>query len=179
MHVLLGKKQIILAALVAALGLAVFVNWYYTDSNTRLFPEDSVGDTAESVDRQNSAAQYASGSAQSEYFASVRLQRDESHAEALEKMQSIVANAEIGGDAESNAAKAIEELSMAIKTESDIESLVTGKIGCECVAVISDNSIDVVVPSDLLTDTNVLTISDVINEVCSGKYENIKISAAA
>ena len=39
MHVLLGKKQIVLAALVVALGLAVFVNWYYTGTDTRLFPE--------------------------------------------------------------------------------------------------------------------------------------------
>ena len=62
--------------------------------------------------------------------------------------------------------------------ETDIESLVTGKTGSDCVAVISENAVEIVVPSAALTDMNVLTISDVVNEVCSGKYENIKISGA-
>lgn len=179
MHVLLGKKQIVLAALVAALGLAVFVNWYYSGTDIRLFPENEVTNSGEEVDNYDSAAKYAANTQENEYFASVRLRRDETHAEALEDLKSVVANAEIGGESENDAAKAIEELSNVIKMESDIESLVYGKAGCECVAVISENSIDIVVPTDSLTDMNVLTISDVIHEVCAENFENIKISGAA
>lgn len=179
MHILLGKKQIVLAALVAALGLAVFVNWYYTGTDTELYPEGTSPDSGISADAPEGVAQYVASTDVPEYFASVRLQRDDAHAEALEKLQTVLTSTSQGTAAAEDTAKAIENLSNVIKMESDIESLVSGKAGCECVAVISENSVDVLVPTASLTDMNVLTISDVINEVCAGKYENIKISGAA
>ncbi len=180
MHVLLGKKQIILAALVVALGLAVFVNWYYTDSDTQIFPEGSVAEEdKQRTDNSDGEAQYVANTDEDEYFSSVRLTRDSSHASRLEELKAVLASTDSEGAAAADTASAIEEISNVIKMETDIESLVTGKTGSECVAVISDNAVDVVVPNAALTDMNVLTISDVINEVCAGKYENIKISGTA
>ncbi|MBR3596819.1 MAG: SpoIIIAH-like family protein [Clostridia bacterium] len=180
MHVLLGKKQIVLAALVVALGLAVFVNWYYTDSGAELFPEGSVSDEDKTpADSSNGEAEYVGNTEESEYFASVRLTRDSAHASALEELQAVIANAPEEGEAAQNTASAIEQLSNVIKMETDIESLVTGKTGNECVAVISEKTVEVLVPTSALSDSNVLTISDVINEVCGNKFENIKISGAA
>ena len=177
MHVLLGKKQIVLAALVAALGLAVFVNWYYSGSDTELFPEGSA-DHGLSADAPDGEAQLVNSEDDGEYFASVKLQRDTAHAEAIDELQAVLTSAGEGSDAAATTAKAIEEISGVIKMETDIESLVTGKTGSECVAVISENSVEIVVPTASLNDSNVLTISDVVNEVCNGKYENIKISGA-
>lgn len=177
MHVLLGKKQIVLAALVAALGLAVFVNWYYSGTETEIFPEGSADpDSGISVDAPDGEAQFVSGSDEGEYFASVKLQRDTAHADAIDELQAVLTSAGEGSEAAVNTAKAIENISSVIKMETDIENLVTGKTGSECVAVISENCVEIVVPTANLNDTNVLTISDVVNEVCNGKYENIKIS---
>ena len=178
MHVLLGKKQIVLAALVVALGLAVFVNWYYTGTDTRLFPE---GDSQNnlSVEAPDGTAQLVNGENQAEHFSEIRLQRDTAHASALEELQAVLASATGETEASVTTAKAIERLQNEIKMESDIESLVTGRTGSDCIAVISENAVEIVVPTAALSDTNVLAISDVVNEVCSGKYENIKISGAA
>ncbi|MBQ2759906.1 MAG: SpoIIIAH-like family protein [Clostridia bacterium] len=178
MHILLGKKQVVLAALVAALGLAVFVNWYYTGSDTEIFPEGSGPDSGISADSPDGEAQLVGNTDENEYFASVRLQRDNAHASAIEDLQTVLASAAEESNAAVSTAKAIEEMSNVIKMEADIESLVTGKTGSECVAVISENSVEVLVPTATLSDSNVLTISDVINEVCNGRYENIKISGA-
>lgn len=177
MHVLLGKKQIVLAALVAALGLAVFVNWYYSGTQTEIFPEGSA-ENGISADAPDGEAQYVSGGDDGEYFASVKLQRDTAHAETIDELQAVLTSAGEGSEAAVSTAKAIETISNVIKMETDIESLVSGKTGSECVAVISENSVEVVVPTASLNDSNVLTISDVVNEVCNGKYENIKISGA-
>lgn len=175
MHLLLGKKQIVLAALVAALGLAVFVNWYYTGTDTTLYPEGQQSDSGMSSDIPDGHAQLVGNTDDEEYFASVKLTRDSARADALDELQAVLTSA--GTEADTAAAsKAIEELSAVIKMEADIENLVCGKTGSECVAVISENSVDVVVPTAALSDMNVLTISDVVNEVCAGKYENIKIS---
>lgn len=178
MHILLGKKQIVLAALVVALGLAVFVNWYYTGTNTELFPEGS-GDTGKiSAEMPDGTAQLVNGETEDEYFSEIRLQRDSAHAAALEELQAVLASATGESEASVTTAKAIEKLQNEIKMESDIESLVTGKTGSDCIAVISENTVEIVVPTAALSDTNVLTISDVVNEVCAKKYENIKISGA-
>ncbi len=175
MHVLLGKKQIVLAALVVALGLAVFVNWYYTGTDTQLFPEgDGKGNV--SADAPDGIAKLVNGKTEGEYFSEIKLQRDSAHASALEELQAVLASATGESDTSASTAKAIEKLQSEIKMETDIESLVTGKTGSDCVAVISENTVEVVVPTSALSDTNVLTISDVVNEVCAKKYENIKIS---
>ena len=178
MHLLLGKKQIVLAALVAALGLAVFVNWYYTGTDTTLYPEGQQSDSGISADIPDGHAQLVGNTDDTEYFASVRLTRDSARADALDELQAVLTSAAAGADV-SDTEKAIENLSSVIKMETDIESLVSGKTGSECVAVISENSVDVVVPTAALSDMNVLTISDVVNEVCAGKYENIRISGTA
>ncbi len=179
MHLLLGKKQIVLAALVAALGLAVFVNWYYSGTDTELFPEGLQQGDRISADSPDGTAELVGNTADTEYFASVKLTRDSAHADALDELQAVLTSAAAESDTAVATAKAIEALSCVMKMETDIESLVAGKTGSECVAVISENSVDVVVPTAALTDMNVLTISDVVNEVCAGKYENIKISGTA
>ncbi len=175
MHVLIGKKQIVIAVLIAALGLAVFVNWYYSDG-TRLFPGVS-----EKTDQAQSdgAAQYVNGLSDEEYFATVRMNRDSARGEALEELQAVLSQAVEDSDAAVTTAKAIEQMSAEVKMESDIESLVSGRIGAACVAVISDNSVDVVVTKSALNDNNVLAISDVVSQVCGSAYENIRVSGTA
>ena len=176
MHVLIGKKQIVIAVLVVALGLAVFVNWYYSDG-TKLFPGSSAG--PQEQEQPDGSAQYVNGLSDEEYFASVRMNRDSARGEALEKLQAVLSQAVEDSDAAVSTAKAIEQLSAEVKMESDIESLVVGKIGADCVAVIADNSVDVVVAKSALNDSNVLAISDVIVQVCGDAYENIRVSTAA
>lgn len=176
MHILIGKKQIVIAALVTALGLAVFVNWYYSDG-TRLFPGTSSEQPA--PEASDGAAQYVNGLSDEEYFASVRMNRDSARGDALEELQAVLSSAAEDSDTAENTAKAIEQMSAEAKMESDIESLVTGKIGTDCVAVISDNSVDVVVTKTALNDGNVLAISDVVSQICGEAYENVRVSATA
>ncbi|MBQ6117771.1 MAG: SpoIIIAH-like family protein [Clostridia bacterium] len=176
MHVLIGKKQIVIAVLVVALALAVFVNWYYTDG-TRLFPGGAAEKAGETL--PDGAAQYVNGHSDEEYFATVRMNRDSARGEALEELQAVLAQAAEDSDAAVSTAQSIERMSAEVKMESDIESLVAGRIGAGCVAVISDNSVDVVVTKTALNDGNVLAISDVVQQVCGDAYENVRVSAAA
>ena len=62
--------------------------------------------------------------------------------------------------------------------ETDIENLVAAAVGGECIAVVSDNAVDVVVGEDRLDDASVLRIHEIVSEVCGNSYENVRISAA-
>ena len=176
MHVLLKKRQLVLAGLVVMLGLAVFVNWYYTGTRTQLDPEGAdAGQAAE--DSADGAAQYASA-AEADYFAAAKLNRAAAHSEAMEQLQAAMAGADENGETAENARASMDALSAAVKQENDMETLISAALGGDCVAVVADNSVDVVVGSGRLNDDAVLQINDIIRKVCGTQYENVRISAA-
>lgn len=178
MHLILGKKQVLLAGLVAILGLAVFVNWYFLGDSRRPDIAGSNGVT-EAEQKNDGSAQLVGALTEDEYFASVRLSRDTARQESLETLNAVLVNAGEGAENTADTAAAIEAISKAAVMENDIESLVSGKTGGGCVAVISDNAVDVVVSSGALNESNVLTISDIVSEVCGDQYENVRISGTA
>ena len=177
MHVLLEKRQIVLAALVGMLGLAVFANWYFTGTKNEVFPEGTGANTENAEQAADGAALYASAE-EADYFAAAKLNRAAAHSEAMEELQAVMANAE-GNEESARAVRAsMDELSRAVKQESDMETLISAALGGDCVAVVSDNSVDVVVSKNALTDSAVLQINDIIRKVCGSAYENVRISAA-
>lgn len=180
MHLLLGKRQLILAGLVVLLGLAVFVNWYYTGTDKQLSPEGT--ENVALQDEKNGAAEYVNADAVTEqsgdYFASVRLSRKTNRDKSAEELKAVMANAGADTDAAAKASAAIEALADTSEKENNLESLVSAATGSECVAVISDSSVNVIVTPDALNDGNVLKISDIVSEVCGDKYENVRVSAA-
>lgn len=177
MHVLLEKRQIVLAALVVMLGLAVFANWYFTGTKNELFPEGAGEQTESAGEAADGAALYTSAE-EADYFAAAKLNRAAAHSEAMEELQAVMANAETDGDAAKAVQASMDELSRAVKRENDMETLISAALGGDCVAVVSDNSVDVVVSRNALTDGAVLQINDIIRKVCGTDYENVRISAA-
>lgn len=173
MNIVFGKKQTLLAGLTVVLSLAVFVNWYLSDGRVKPADGEPAGETAAV---QDGAAEFVNGLSEEEYFASVRLSRDLARDDAIEDLQTVMASAGEDEAAVSDIAGAIAELSAAAGMETDIEGLVAGKTGSNCVAVIGENSVDVVVSPSALSDSSVLAISDIIRSVCGDKYENVRIS---
>ena len=177
MHVLIGKRQILLAALTVMLGLAVFVNWYYTNNGASLSPEGAQ-EAQNAVDASDGAASYVNAEAEEEYFANVRLNRETALSSALEELEAVMASAGEGSDEAQTVREKIAVLTANAKIESDIENLVSAQLGGSCVAVAGDAGIDVIVPRALLTETNVLQISDIIRGVCGTRFENVRVAAA-
>ena len=175
MHVLIGKRQIVLAALVVMLGMAVFVNWYYSGTGKELFPEGSA--TEERADKADGAATFTAAE-EEDYFAAVRLNRETTLSNAIEELQAVMASADADEAEVAGVSEQIAALTAAAKMESDIENLVTAQLGGNCVAVASGSSLDVIVSKETLNDSAVLQISDIIRSVSSDQFENIRIAAA-
>lgn len=107
MSMSIGKRQIVLATLVVALGAAVFVNWYYTKpdaekANTGVTVTEQVSQAAgnlgdallvnsSSVSSQDNTketkAQQAQAKVEDEYFAQARLNRSTAHDKAAEALK--------------------------------------------------------------------------------------------
>ena len=70
-------------------------------------------------------------------------------------------------------------LTLQIKQENDIESLITDKISGECVVVINDSSAQIVVKKGALNEDTALQIMDIVTTNTKLDASNIKITESA
>lgn len=198
MSISIGKRQIVLATLVVALGAAVFVNWYYTKpdaekANTGVTVTEqatqaagNLGDallvnssTASSKDStQESKAQQAQAQAEDEYFAQARLNRSTAHDKAVETLKKTIEDSKASSEAVKTATQELATLSKAIKLEADTENLINAKIGSPCVVVIGSNTAQVVVGKGVLKDNVTVQIKEIVLKQTGFSVENITIMEA-
>lgn len=198
MSMMIGKRQIVLATLVVALGAAVFVNWYYTKpdaekANTGVTVSEqatqaagNLGDallvnssTASSKDgTQESKAEQAQAKVEDEYFAQARLNRSTAHDKAAEELKKTIEDSKASSEAVKTATQELGELSKAIKLEADTENLINAKIGSPCVVVISNKTAQVVVGKGVLKDDILVQIKEIVLKQTGFSVENVTIMEA-
>lgn len=177
MKISVKKRHTMLATLILVLGVAVLANWYYTKPEDAL-PADSTSD----IDTSNVSAGnlgdaiYAnSDSSENEYFASARLSRDEAYDEAVATLKEIVESSDADTQSVNSASASINSLAERKILQSDIENLIEAKIDGACVVVLNDDSADIIVSGNLLSDTVVLQIKDIVLEKTDILPEKISI----
>lgn len=177
MNILIKRRQLILATLVVALGAAVFVNWYYTGNNSTIqTPEETTG--SEYVQNLGEAKYVNATGDEMDYFGEIKLKRQKSRDESLEKLNKALKNAKSGSEEAKGITKSIDELTKQIKLESDVEALISAKLASECVAVINEKSAQIVVAKNTLSDDAALQIIDVITTNTDLPTDKIKITEA-
>ncbi|MFR9176889.1 MAG: SpoIIIAH-like family protein [Acutalibacteraceae bacterium] len=179
------KRQIIAAALVLALGSAVFINWYYNrpsvkSANAKPSVEavDNTGGNLGDAQLVNSSGVSESAVAtgkSSDYFASAKLRRNSAHDKASETLNKVIKDSSSDASAVKEATAALKALSNAIKLEGDIEALIKAKTGGDCVVIINNNSAEVIVAKGALNDTVILQIKEIVLKQTGFSAENITI----
>ena len=189
MNLLIKRRQLVMATLVVALGAAVFVNWYFTNSSRNVAGTNETtneyvqnlgeakyvnSDNADTEAEENKAT--ATASKNTDYFATVKLKRTKAHDEALETIKSLLKSAPENSESAEEISKSIDSLSKTIKLEADIEALISAKLKCACVVMINNDNAEVVVTKGNLNDASILQIMDAVLNNTEVKAENIKIS---
>lgn len=188
------KRQVLMAALVVALGAAVFVNWYYTKQPQTVQTNSPVSSTQQSTENQEAAtagnlgdAQFVSGTLPSsenkttdepEYFVQAKLDRTVAHDKAKETLQKTIDSSTADAESKKAASEALEKLSANIKKETDTENLIKAKISSGCVVVIDNGKAQVIVEKGKLNDTVVLQIKEIVIQQTGFTVENITIIEA-
>lgn len=187
------KRQVLMAALVVALGAAVFVNWYYTKQPQTVQTNSPVSSTQQETENQEAAtagnlgdAQFVSGTLPSsenktdepEYFVQAKLDRTVAHDKAKETLQQTIDSSTADAESKKAASEALEKLSANIKKETDTENLIKAKISSGCVVVIDNGKAQVIVEKGKLNDTVVLQIKEIVIQQTGFTVENITIIEA-
>lgn len=187
---IIKKRQLLLATLIIALAAAVFVNWYYTRpdieaagknaSETTAQPQvqegANLGD-ARYVISTDAALEDAAAQAQaSEYFASAKLRRQTAHDEAAEALNDVIKDGTSSSDAVLKASDALKALATAISLESDIENLITAKVGCENLVILNGGNAEIIVENGSIDDVAVIKIKEIAVEQTGYSVDKISIT---
>lgn len=163
-----------MAVLVGVLGLAVYCNWYLSKNPTS---GESVTDvlTGSTMGQAMYVNADASSTAEDDYFATTKKQREQARKEATEALNEIINNVKADSGSVADATAKAAEIAKNIERESNIETLVKAKGFSNCVAVVSQDSVSVVVQSEGLLPSEMVQIQEIAKEQTGFSLENIKI----
>lgn len=177
------KKNLVAAAVLVTVCAGIYVNWLYTEENVPTSLMETV-DTEKvmsddmlllSGDMAAIAADETVETTASDYFAAVRLSRQQSRDNALDLLQEAMAYGESGKDAES--AVELESIVQTALSEAQIESLVIAKGYQDCVAYMTGEGISVAVasPEGGLQETDVAVIADIVMTQSDYDLDDIRV----
>ena len=174
--IIFGKRQIVLAMLILALGAAVFLNWKFSgidgnlDLTGALNSAKYIGD-AKYVNNQITTTAKDS----TDFFVKTRTDRAKARADSLAMLKEVVDD--VKADAKAKASVIVEATKLAknVETENSIETLIKGKGFSDCVAIISSENINVIVKTKGLLASESLQIQDIVTSTSKISLKNIKI----
>lgn len=200
-----GKRQLVLAALVVALGAAVYLNWQFSDNSDLLaanttvesgkelgeaeFVNNNTASSLTSSTEENTSSSPADGNSSSssasnisssaeQYFAQAKVSRQQARDDAVDSLKEIIDSVQSSESAKAEAVKQAAEIAKNIEQESNIENLIKAKGFAECLAFIQNGECSVVVSSTGLLDNEAITIKDIVAGQSGISYDKIKIVEA-
>ncbi len=176
------KKNMIGAAVLIVVCAGIYVNWLYTEDQSVSNLADTLDETklmstdllVISDDNALIGDQSVLTSGEN-YFAAVRLSRQEARDSAVGILQEAMSYDDKGQQASNN--EQLEEIVRTALCESQIESLVIAKGYSDCVAYISENGISVAVaaPEGGLQQQDVAVIADIVMTQSDYTMEDIYV----
>ncbi len=180
------KRDAVVAAVLLFVCGGIYLNWRYesgkaADLVQTLNQEKLMDDAAlvladQDTDLEEVAAGDLTQGSTEDYFARMRLSRQESRDSAVELLQETISYAGQEEDVSASSEKLDAIVSMAL-SEAQIESLIIAKGYTDCVAYMTDDSISVAVaaPEGGLTESDVALLSDLITDQSDYTIQQIRI----
>ena len=179
------KKNLVAAAILVTVCAGIYVNWLYTEDKTAASLEDSL-DTQKvmnedtlvlSGDMEAIAAGEDVVSTSTDYFAAVRLSRQQARDNAVNLLQEAMAYSGSEGSKDVESAMELEEIVQTALSEAQIESLIIAKGDTDCVAYMSGEGISVAVssPEGGLQQADVAVIADIVMTQSDYSLDDIRV----
>lgn len=177
-----GKRQLVLSALILALGAAVYLNWQFSDNKSLI--------TTNSIDNENKhlgEAKYVNNYIEpsnadnedtqqnKDYFSQAQLNRTKARDEALEKAKNALNDLNSSDEIKSEALKIISKITDNIQRESNIENLLKAKGFNDIMVMIQNDECSIIISNKKLDENDAVIIKDVIVGQTGLTCDNIKI----
>ncbi len=134
-----GRRSLLIVLAVLAIGAAVYLNYLY------FFDDSTVTPPASDTENAGTDGEGEETDLIAAYFAGVSLNRQEARDEALEVLLAVTESEDALEATKNDALAEISRIALEIEQEANIETLVKAKGFSECIAVMGDDSISVIV----------------------------------
>lgn len=179
------KKNMVAAAVLVTVCAGIYVNWLYSEENaaanlTDVLDVEKVMSDDALVLSEDMAALASGGNLQttsSDYFAAVRLSRQQARDSAVNLLQEAMAYSNQESSKELESSMELEDIVQTALSESQIESLIIAKGYEDCVAYMSGEGISVAVasPEGGLQQNDVAVIADIVMTQSDYSLDEIRI----
>lgn len=178
LNAIIGKKQIVLASLVLILGVAVYLNWQFANSDQSMDITDVLNNAASDSSSENygEAELVDSGVSSDDYFTNARLEKQQSRDEATETLAQLLQNANLSVEEQANATAEALSLAQLIEKEASIENLIMAKGFEECIAYLDNDTANIVVKVTDMTAEQAAQIKDIVVTETSISASNIVVT---
>lgn len=183
------RKQIILLALVLALGSAIYLNWRFacprefapenTATSTKelgqaQFVSNTVGGAKTEKNSENEQKNNKDTKNQ-DYFNKTRAERKKARDEATENIKEILEDVKSTQETKAEAVKKATEIAQKIEEEANIEGLIKAKGFKDCLAFIQNDECSVVIGGQKLTESLATQIKDIVCSQGKIAVDKVKI----
>jgi stage III sporulation protein AH len=177
------KKNLIAAAILVTVCAGIYVNWRYTEDQAAANLTDTL-DTEKVMSDDNlvlseDMAAISAGedvaTTSTDYFAAVRLSRQQARDNAVNLLQEAMSYSESSKEAES--AVELDQIVQTALSEAQIESLIIAKGYADCVAYMSGEGISIAVasPEGGLQREDVAVIADIVMAQSDYSLNDIRV----
>lgn len=175
------KKNLVAAAVLVTVCAGIYLNWMYSEDQQTADLTDTLdqnkilsSDMLVMSNNEGVPGDTATNTIE-DYFAAVRLSRQQARASAVSLLQEAMAYS--GGEEVDQSNAQLEEIVQTSLQEAQIESLIIAKGYTDCVAYISDEGISVAVaaPEGGLQQSDVAVIADIVMTQSDYGIEDIHV----
>ncbi len=173
-----SKRHIVSAVLVVCLAGAVWLNMKFSAFNT--VPDNtSSNNLADSqyYDKNTNLGEAIQTGGAVDKVATARKERNDKRNKTVEQFGELIKQSDTEETAKNDALKQLNLIAERISAEASVETLIKAKGFSDALAVISDENVTVIVPSEGLLTSETLQIQDAVTSQMKIDLEKIKIIA--
>lgn len=171
--VIINRKSIIMTGLVLALAAAIYLNWQYSGGNN--IAENTSSRDDATLGQSVYVNKNISSANESDYFTTTATQREKSRNDTIAELDDVINDTKSSNEAKRKAEDNKNTIISNMEKESNIETLVKAKGFEKCIAVVNENSVNVIVRANELTSAQTIQINEIVSEQSGFSSENIKI----
>ena len=177
------KKNLVAAAVLVTVCTGIYMNWLYTEQQTAVDLTDAIdaekvmSDELLELEDVQVLSDGESLNTSQDYFAAVRLTRQQARDSAVNLLQEAMAYSDQPSSKEAESSMELEQIVQTALSEAQIESLIIAKGYTDCVAYMTGEGISVAVssPEGGLQDADVAVIADIVITQSDYDMEDIRV----
>ncbi len=170
-----SKRHIVLASMVLCLAAAVWLNMKYSSFDNLKTNSGNYGSGNYLNDDKNLGEAIETGANTSDFLSSSKIERDDSRTNLINQLTEKINDASVDESLKKQALSELSKLADISIKESSVETVLKAKGFNDCLAVISSDSVSVIVKKDKLLQSETLQIQDAVKSQVDIELEKIKI----